>query len=296
MFRTATRLCTAEVLQLLTLIDSPALPASRHALTHFKHASASCEASCSWYCRHVQNRNHCVASDASKDHEQSKPASNKNVALASTVLQQLSVRELCNALEREAQQRIVLHEQELVEMCKAHHAGQDDQQRTQVSITRQALLMAEVLQRLHVIADTWLYSIRLPACRVLPGRNKWSAMRPRLPLQVIDALQTAGIILRFEDKVFIRAEEVADMVLRALPDTSQEAEVRSMPFLAASLYMHFPVALIHARACCPLLHFFLHIALVMLAPAQLAQFGIGISKCCKRCRRVSVKLVKSWHP
>jgi hypothetical protein len=51
-------------------------------------------------------------------------------------------------------------------------------------------------------------------------------------LQVIDALHVCGVILHYQDKVFIRAEEVADIVVRALPDTPEEAEVRPQVSLA----------------------------------------------------------------
>jgi hypothetical protein len=43
--------------------------------------------------------------------------------------------------------------------------------------------------------------------------------------RIIDALQISGVILRYQGKVFIKAEEVAEMVVRALPDTVEEAQV-----------------------------------------------------------------------
>lgn len=97
----------------------------------------------------------------------------RHVDVAASVLQQIAVRGLCQHLEKEAQERIVVPEGELLLMVKSQGVTNDDQEAA----------------------------------------------------RIIDALQISGVILRYQGKVFIKPEEVAEMVVRALPDTVEEAEV-----------------------------------------------------------------------
>jgi hypothetical protein len=44
--------------------------------------------------------------------------------------------------------------------------------------------------------------------------------------RVIEALSLSGIIISYENKIYLKPDEVADIVIRALPDTESEANVR----------------------------------------------------------------------
>lgn len=56
--------------------------------------------------------------------------------------------------------------------------------------------------------------------------------------QVLEALQTSGVVLRYEGKVFIQPEDVAELVVRALPDTVEEATVCPFLVLQQGTYIH----------------------------------------------------------
>jgi hypothetical protein len=69
----------------------------------------------------------CAAVQSSVDQVSKKaPDRLHNVDVARSILQQLAVRKLCQHLETEAQHRIVLPEQELLQLCKSHSVGRDD--------------------------------------------------------------------------------------------------------------------------------------------------------------------------
>ena len=46
---------------------------------------------------------------------------------------------------------------------------------------------------------------------------------------LLSALHTSGDVLRHENRLYLKPEEVADIVLKALPDTQEEAQASCPP-------------------------------------------------------------------
>lgn len=107
-------------------------------------------------------------------------------------------------------------------MCTADQQQERTQKQAFAAELLQQMQVRELAQALEQKAEG---KIVLPESEVRDMARQHGIDDPDEIGRVLGALQTTGAILRYHDKFFIRAAEVADMLVRALPDTQEEAEV-----------------------------------------------------------------------
>lgn len=67
--------------------------------------------------------------------------------------------------------------------------------------------------------------LTMPVDEVLAWTQELMNVNDADSREILRALQTSGTILQHEKQVFLRPQEVAEIVLQAIPDTENEAEV-----------------------------------------------------------------------
>eukprot|EP00891_Asterochloris_glomerata_P008219 jgi/Astpho2/8219/Aster-x0807 len=117
----------------------------------------------------------------------------------------------------------------MVRGLSTSHSGEEDpegqaaleRQRVREAIgVLQHVHMVQLRERLATLSDTRLH---ISHSELLQHIVDSSAAQTRAEAEhIAEALDTAGFVMRFRDKVYLRPAEIAGMVLQSVPDTRHE--------------------------------------------------------------------------